>query len=207
VREADKTWTLNNSTRASNPGNLNVNPFRWFRHYPTWPMIWCCSLLLFVALACLINWKFWIAALLLLGMNWLYWQRVRDHFRYGCANPAFIVSLDPMLIAVSTDLTKGVGEYPVVKIIKKSLPMACCQIPQVGSRLSTVSLYKASPDDKLPHWVNFDPRPIDCATEDMDAIQTVMSTFTDDDWNELKLWLKQVPYPFRCGLYPIKTSE
>ncbi|MDA1049675.1 MAG: DUF3239 domain-containing protein [Planctomycetota bacterium] len=207
VSEEQKTWTLDDSARASNPGNLQVNPFRWFRHYPKWPMIWLCSFVFFVALASLVHWSFWVVALLLFAMNWFYWQRVRDHFRHGCANPAIIVSMEPTLIAVSTDLTKGIGEYPVVKIIEKSIPAACGQVPQVGSRLPVVALYEPSPDDELPHWADFDPRPIDCATGNLDAIQAVMSTFTEDDWNELKLWLRQVPRPFCCGLYHVRATE
>jgi len=207
VNEEHKSWTLDDTSIASNPGNLDVNLVRCFCHYPKWPMIWFLSLVLFVALACLFHWTCWIVSLLLLAINWFYWQRVRDHFRKGCANPAVIVSLEPMLIAVSTDLTKGIGEYPVVKIIKKYLPTACGQVPLVGARLPAVALYQPSPDEDLPHWADFDPRPIDCATGDVDAMQAVMSTFTEDDWNELTLWLEQVPRPFRCGLYHVQASE
>lgn len=112
-----------------------------------------------------------------------------------------------MLIAVSSDLTKGFGEYPVVKIIEKSLPAVCGQTPRVGSRLPTVALYESSPDEDVPHWADFDPRPIECATGDLDAMQAVMNTFTEDDWNELKLWLRQVPRPFCRGLYHVQVSE
>lgn len=206
MSDEQRTWTLDDSSLASNPGNLSVSPFRWFRYYPTWPLIWFFSLVFFVGLACLFHWSLWIVAVLLLAMNWFYWQRVRDHFRSGCANPAMVISMDPMMIAVSTDLTKGIGEYPVVKIIEKSLPAVCGQIPQVGSRLPAVALYESSPDDDLPHWADFDPRPIDCATGDLEAIRAVMNTFKESDWDELSSWLEQVPRPFRCGLYHIQPN-
>lgn len=201
------SWTLDDSTRATNPGNLRVNPFRWFRHYPNWPLIWFFSLALFVALACLGHWSFWIGASLLLVMNWLYWQRIREHFRSGDANPGIVVSMDPMMIAVSTDLTKGLGRYPVIKIIEKSLPTVCGQVPQIGSMLATVALYESSPDDNLPHWADFHPRPVDCATGNLAAMQRVMNTFTEADWNQLRSWLGQVPRPFRCGLFHIQIRQ
>lgn len=207
VSKDQKTWTLDDSARASNPGNFEVNPFRWVRHYPKWPLIWLCGLGSFVALAVLVHWSFWVFALLLLGMNWFYWQRVREHFRHGCANPAIIVSMEPTLIAVSTDLTKGRGQYPVIKIIEKELPAACGQFPQVGCRLAAVALYEVSADDKLPHWEDFDPRPIDCATGDLDVVRAVTGTFAKEDWDELRVWLRQVPRPYRCGLYHIRDSE
>lgn len=203
MSEKQKTWTLDDDTAlASNPGNLKVNRWRWFRHYPRWPIIWLASVVVCVALAYLVHQCFLTLGALLLVMNWLYWRRVSEHFRYGCTCPAVIVSSYPMLIAVATDLTKGIGQYPVIKIIEKPLGTACGQLPEVGRELPAIALYSPSADD-LPHWSDFDPRPIDCATGDLEAIERVMSTITEGEWNELRSWLKQVPRPFACGLYQI----
>lgn len=207
MNDEQDTWTLDDSARASNPGNIEVNLLRWIRHYPKWPIIWTTSLLGSIACAWFVHWSFWIPAVLLLALNWFYWQRVRDHFRHGCANPGIILSLDPTLIAVTTDLTKGFGDFPVVKIIEKSLPSVCGQLPQVGSRVPTVALYVPSPDENLPHWADFDPRPVDCATGDVAAMQAVMDTFTEEEWQELNERLRQVPRPYQCGLYHIEQPE
>lgn len=206
MSKKQKTWTLSDSARASNPGNVEVNPFRWVRHYPKWPLIWFCTLMFWVALAYWVHWSLWTVAVLLLAMNWFYWRRVIEHFRHGCANPAIIVSMEPTLIAVSTDLKKGTRPYPVVKIIEKSIPTACGQVPQVGSRLAAVALYTPGTDDSLTHWIDFDPRPVDCATGDREAMQAVLGTFSEADWEELQWWLKQVPQPYCCGLYRIRGS-
>ena len=40
MSEDQSTWTLDDSARAGNPGNVRVNRFRWFRNYPKWPLIW-----------------------------------------------------------------------------------------------------------------------------------------------------------------------
>lgn len=203
MSDDQKTWTLVDTARASNPGDLKVNRWVWFRNYPRWPIIWLASAGVCAALAYLIHQCFLTLGALLLVMNWLYWRRVGEHFRYGCTCPAMIVSSDPMLIAVSTDLTKGLGQYPVIKIIEKPLRTACGQLPQVGRELPAIALYSLS-GDELPHWRDFDPRPIDCASGDLEAIQRVMSTIAEVEWNELRTWLEQLPRPFRCGLYHVK---
>ena len=200
------TWTLNDLALESNPDNLRVSPIRWVRHYPKWPLIWAGSFLLVAGLAHLVHWSLAIPAVVLLLINWFYWKRVRDHFRFGYADPAIIVAMDPMLIAVGTDLTLGVGHYPVIKIIEKSLSTAGGKTPRLGSMFAAVSLYSPSPNQDLPHWADFDPRPIDCATTDEVVIKEVMGAFPNEDWRELKSWLRQVPRPFRVGVYKIRLN-
>jgi hypothetical protein len=206
MSDEPRSWTLDTSSYASNPGHVPLNPWRWLRYYPKWPLLWFSSLVAFVAMACFVDSNLWAAAALLLVGNWFYWQRVREHFPHGCANPAIIVSMRPMRIAVSTDLSKGVGEYPVIKIIKKSVAPACGQIPEVGSKLAAVALYNSS-DAAVPHWSDFDPRPIDCATGDVEVMERVMQSFTDNDWDQLYDGLRQVPQPYRCGLYHVEPME
>jgi hypothetical protein len=127
---------------------------------------------------------------------------------FGCANPAMIVGMEPMLIATSTDLTKGHGEFPVVKIIEKRLKTANGQPPQLGTRLITVALYSQSPDDDgtQPRWRTFDPRPLDCVTSDIGTMQRLMSGFSDDEWAELDSYLEMIPRPRIEGQYLI-TEE
>ena len=200
------TWTLNDSAQASNPGNIKVNLIRWMRFYPKWPSILFGSFALFLMLAIFIHWGFYLLAVPALILSWMYWRRVQDHFAYGCVNAGVVVSTQPMLIAVSTDLSKGIGEYPAIRIIEKSLPAACNQPPQIGSMLPLVALYQPSPDVRLPHWESFDPRPVECATGNRDTIQRSFESLTDSDWTELKSHLRQVPRPFQCGLYHVKPD-
>jgi hypothetical protein len=199
-------WTLSDSSYAGNPGQVPLNPWRWLQYYPKWPLVWFSSLAAVVAMACFVDSNLWAAAGLLLVANWFYWQRVREHFRNGDACTAMIVSVRPMRIAVATDLSKGDGEYPVIKIIRKSLATACGQIPEVGSKLATVALYNDS-GPAVPHWSDFDPRPIDCATANLEVMDRVMQSFAEKDWEQLYDGLRQVPQPYRCGLYHVEPME
>lgn len=207
MSEPQRAWTLDNSARASNPGGLRVNPFCWLRHYPAWPLVLFFGFWALVVLAWLVNREqLWGLAVAALAVNGFYWKRLREHFRYGDANPGIVVSLEPMLIAVATDLTKGAGQYPVVKIFNKRLPTIDGQRPRLGARLATVALYEGS-SDKSPHWSDFDPLPAQCATGDQAALERIMNSFTQRDWDRLNSWLAHVPQPFRRGLYPIPPGE
>ncbi len=187
---------------ASHPGRTRVDVLRWFRSYPRWPAIWLLGLLGGAALGWFVHASLWaVAGLALLG-NLLYWRKVRGHFQGGCANPSVVISEDPLRIAVSSDLSKGDGDFPVIKIIEKPLAGIAGQQPKVGLRLATVALYYDGVEDR-PHWEDFDPRPLECATGDLSEIARVISSFDEEDWGELERHLAQVPQPYRTGLYRI----
>ena len=140
---------------------------------------------------------------MMVALNWFYWQKVREHFLYGNVTPAVIVSLDPMMYATLTDVTHGVGDYPVIKIITKKFSSILGKQPAVGAMFPTVSVYQQSMDESLPHWEDFDPRPVEFVTSDQKAIQRVLGQLSKEDWRELKVMLKKVPRPFQPGLYHV----
>src|SRR6516165_6365976 len=119
---------------ASNPGRLRINPIRCAVHYPLWPSIWTGSLALTIVATWIIDGAFIFLAVPCLALNFLYWRNLRLHFWLGCANPAIVVTLDPMLVAVLSDLSKGEEDYPVIKIIRFPASRVMGQLPQIGSR-------------------------------------------------------------------------
>ena len=200
--------TIDQTTQASHPGGIKTSPFKWLMSYPTWPLVWFVPLCLFVALAIFVHWLFWIPVAFFAWANRFYWRRVHDHFMFGCANPAMIVNMEPMLIASATDLTKGGGEFPVIKIVEKNIKTANGETPQLGTRLVTVALYQQHPDDdgSMPRWRTFDPRPVDCVTSDVSAMQRVMASLGSDDWQSLDDGLAKLPKPRVAGQYLITDS-
>lgn len=206
MSQEQNSWTLDNNSQASNPGKLRVNVLHWYSNYPLWPTIWLVPFVLSLGLAVVVHAVFWVPTILLGAMNWLYWQRVREHFRCGCALPGVVVSVDPMLIAVYTDLTMGHGSYPAIKIIEKSLATINGVEPKPGITLPLVALYHQNPTHDIPHWANFDPRPVQCATKNVSQIKRILSTFDSDDWAEFRRDLAQVPRPYEPGLYMIRPA-
>lgn len=202
----ERTLTVDGSTQASHPGRLRVDPILWLRHYPKWPIIWLSLAVGSVALGVWVHWAFGIATPILLFLNWFYWRRVQEHFQHGCVNPSIVVSISPLRVAVATDLTKGDGRYPVIKVIQKSLPGVMGQEPIVGMRLATVALYQADPNDTedlAPHWLDFDPRPAECATRDVDAVQRAFLSLGDEDWRDLDEWFEMAGRPSDVGIYRV----
>ena len=202
----ERAITLDSSARASNPGRLRVSVLRWLTFKPKWPSIWFGVGLLSIVAASWLHWLFWIPSTLLILLNVLYWIRVREHFWGGDANPGLVVSVDPLLVAVATDLTQGVGAYPAVKVFEASLPRMGGERPEVGSRIATVSLYSPGMND-APHWGDFIPHPAQYATGDDGRIEELMQTFSAGDWSRLQRCLKQVPKPYRPGLYMIDEES
>ena len=201
-----KSLTLDNSTAASHPGGLRANRFLWFRHYPLWPCIWGGMLVMCIVLAFVIRWVFWVPAFVLLIVNWFYWRQIKERFLYGCVNPAVIVSEHPMLIAAYTDLSKGVGDYPAIKIFRKNLADTGGQSPRLGSRLAVISTYAGMPDGGPPYWIDFDPRPVNCVTTDLSEIERIIASLESNEWTELEATLRQVPQPYRTGLFRVQDG-
>jgi hypothetical protein len=197
--EKKRSFTLDDQTTASLPGNVRVNPLRYARHFPTWPDILAGSVVLLAASA-LTNPAYIVLSFLMLVVNGFYWYRVKEHFLHGCINPAVVVNTNPLLIAVSTDLTTGWKPWPVIKILRHPLKSIAGRPPQVGMRLSTVALYQASLTDDS-HWSNFQPIAVECVTTDAASIRHTMSQLGDDSWRELECKLRQVPQPWKPGLY------
>jgi len=165
-------------TIASNPAQARISHLRYARHYPKWPLIWTfallgCALLVFQL-------SVWFAFLLLplFACELLHWMRVDNHFFNGDVNPGVIIQLNPTLIAVATDLRKGIGNYPAIKIIRTNLRRINNEPPTMGRALPTVALYFSIPNDKSPHWASFDPRPLESATADQNTLKRWMETFT-----------------------------
>ncbi len=108
-----------------------------------------------------------------------------------------------MLVAVTTDLTKGFGDYPVIKIIKYKGK------GKVGDKIGTVALYSASVDDSLKHWIDFEPIPIIYATDNIAEIERAIKSYDEEQWKQIESRLLQIPKPYMEGLYKIKgeTSD
>lgn len=198
-----KALTVDNRTRASNPGGLRVQYLVFLRSYPLFGL-WCFgSLAASLALAPW-NLTFLILAVLLGAVAALWLIRVREYFQHGCVNAAKVVSHRPDLIAVITDLTTGKGNTPVVKIVPHPLGRMSGGRPPVGTRLATVALY--SGNGQKGHWDNFFPVAVNCATADRGAIQSLLRGIPARDWVELDEGLSQVSNPKAPGLYNVDLA-
>ena len=199
-QELDAMRRKSNSA-ASNPGLLRVNYLKWIRAFPKWVFIWhgcclACFLLLFV------SWKALIPACMLLAAVGLYWQKVKTHFIAGCINPAMVLSINTPLVAVTTDLTKGDGDFDVIRILRQPLANMSTGLPKPGQLVATVSLYE-NLEEEQAHWSNFNPVIADIVTTDQRHIDRILNSIEDEDWDLLADGMQQVGDWRDEGLYRI----
>ena len=192
---------------ASNPGKLAVNWAQYSRCFPLWPVICFVGTPVALALAIAVHWAFWILVAIVLLLDFAWWMRTRMHFIGGCINPGKVVSVDPPLIAVFTDLTKAAGyEHPVVKVLPHPLGRMTGGPFEVGDRVATIATYEYN-DEEKPYWKDTYPVAVQCATLDPDEIDRVTASLDRDSWRELDQALEQVPQPYEPGLYRIKKRR
>ena len=203
---------------ASNPANLPFNPLCYWRYSPNNAAIaFGFSIVVIAAWAILISTGhkasiptknggetpiYWFAfgALATLGF---YTYLKSKKFKTGDANPGVLVSLNPPLLAVYTDLAKDEGEFPAIKIVKTKITSAKGKPVKVGTCIPTVSQYLDSAGRDAMHWGDFEPEPAAYATNDEDSINRLASTFDKEQLVVLSESLKKIPRPFEPGLYTL----
>lgn len=198
--------TIDSNTRASNPGNVILKPHIWLLHNKGVGFVFMLGLI--VASLLLIYAPF--PLIILLGVIFsifiypqikFYWGYKKDHFEFGDSNGGIIISENPLLVAVTTNLTKGFGDYPVIKIIKYKGK------GKVGDRIGTVALYTASEDNSLPHWIDFHPIPIEYATNNTEEMNSAIESYDENQWIQIRDRLKEVPKPFKEGLFKVEVED
>ena len=188
---APRALTLNNDTRASNPGRIKVQFFKYWSCFPTWPTLGSLSVLIFLAVGIVFKavLTFAVFSGVLLVM---YWIRVREHFTHGCALPGIVLSVEKELVAFCTDLSTGSGEYPAVLILRQPLSKMAGGPPRKNQRVVGVAVYEPSPTQN-DHWATFHPKLINCVTADLAAIQECFNSIDDENWQELTAYLERIP--------------
>lgn len=197
-----KKLTLDNATVASNPGEIKFEPLVWFCHNQKSALIVSSLLIAPLILAFIISHWFFILAALMCLVNIFYWIRAEEHFTAD-SNPGLIVSVSPPLYAVYTDLSKGVGKYPVIKVLeyKSRKPI------NLEQRLATVATYSNGNGDESPSWNDFFPLPVEYATSDQASIEAQFNSYSDQSWKNLITALTELEEPYSPGLYTLKTQN
>lgn len=192
-------------TAASNPGMFRVSLLHYSTAYAKWPFIWFGGLVISLLL-CIVSLWFLIMAAFFAFATRFYFRLVKSQFVAGCINPGIIVSLQPPLVAVYTDLSKGGDEFPVVKIEQHPIHRMCTGAAEQGQKVTTVAFYESMAEE-LPHWTDFRPRLTACATTDRRIVQKQLKSVEAEDWIHLKRAISEVPKPLEPGLYRYYPPE
>lgn len=196
-------YTVDDNSIASNPGNAELNKWVWFCHNKlmvgSLTLFLICSLLATI----FIDIMYLFVVVIAIVMNLYYWTNKKEHFLSGDSNGGIVVGTHPTLIAVNTSLTKGYGDFPVVKITKR----ASLKNVSIGDRVPTVALYTASTNESLAHWLDFNPIPLSYATNDVKIINLAMHSYPNEQWEQLEKYLLELEKPYRPGLYQVNKEQ
>jgi len=129
------------------------------------------------------------------------------HFMRGDGNPGVVVSLDPTLIAVATDLNNSSLEhYPVVKVVQTKLKRSRGEELKTGSIVGTVAQYSAAAA-KADHFADFDPVPADLATGNEGDLSSLLASFDKNHYQQLVASVSRLPQPYQPGLFYLGDKE
>lgn len=198
-----RMFTVDNETAASNPGGIRINPLVWFKH--DWQFILELSGLLLASLLLAFGFNLFFGVFVIpcAYFNLIYWIGKKEHFAFGAANAGMVISTDPLLVAVSSDLSKWDGEYfPVIQII----PFQTNVSVSLGTMVPTVALYQDS-SDEIGHWAGFDPVPVEYVTHSKEQFQRSLDSFDESDWDDLHTGVCQLMRPYEPGLFHVHTEK
>lgn len=194
-------FTLDSDTVASNPGSVRIMPFVLMR-YMHESVLLLIPLLASLVIACEVS-LLWggLSSVIFFVINYLYWRRKREHFAYGDSKGGIVVSENPKLIAVATDLSKGfAGSYPVIKIVPyKGKGM-------LNERIGTVALYEGT-SSCTPHWNDFFPVPVEYVNSNKAELNAVLRSYSEESWEILENRIKQISRPYKEGLIKISAEN
>jgi hypothetical protein len=201
---SQSTLTLDDTTRASNPGRLNVEWLVYHRCFPAGAIRLAVRLtfaIIALAVAGGLLGHPWIV-LFWLPLLWVvvvYVVHVQEHFAHGDTNPAVVVGRN--LVAVYTDLSTGRIAYPVVKVLHQPLARGAGGHPPLGARLAAVSLYGGF--QGAVAWSDFFPVAVSCVTSDHAERDRLLASIPREQWDLLACGVTRLTSPPKPGLYPL----
>lgn len=182
-----RTWTLDETTRASDPGNVALSDARLRRLRPD---LYGLGHRLRAAVGLDFPWRVFL----------------REHLRNGDSRAAVVVSTRPLLVAAYTDELDCVAllEFPEAFVAEYGL--------RDGSRLLTVNTYKRNNEDDadlIPgpnagqSWTGFQPIIAEFVSDDRHRIEQRKAEIGEDEWKRAyamgKTYLKRRPGVWRDG--------
>ena len=194
-------------TVASNPGRIRVQPLRFVASNPVTALLPVITLA--VAAYGAFAWGNWLLMVLpVLSTPYcaLAFRIKKQKFEQGDVNVSKILSSDPPLFAVATDMqtSHGGDRHPAVKIVHGRVPAVPGIEWKAGDFFATASLYRGDVDHD--RWDDFFPEPLSCATADADALRAHDARLVGDR-PMLDLRLSMVPRPYEPGLYWLDEEE
>lgn len=190
---------------AANPGLLSPSLFKYYRHFPH-RIIWRIGLLLVFAGLSFLHWSAIPFALIMAFLVFKHVRDMRSNFISGCICPARILSIDPPLVAVYTDLSMGVNSCKVIRLFEQPLHRLPPEFAKTG-RTSTICYFFGMYPGFSEHWFTVLPTMPHFVTDDRVELDRIINSIPDEDWHELDSGLRQLPRNAEQRAYRIIRNE
>lgn len=191
--------TLDNSTIAALPGNLSVSRRKYLTYFGTSATD--------RAVRRICTWlPFSFGCIPGLAPRIHHWTRTQEHIRFGCLNPAVVLSDQDQLVAVFTSLTaRGDTPTPVVKVVRERLDMIDGARTTTGAGFAAASLYSRTKESwAQARWHDFSPLIVDCLVDDRLGCENAKSRLKPLAWKCLNTALQSLNgRRLGVGLYPV----
>ncbi|MCG8326630.1 MAG: DUF3239 domain-containing protein [Chitinophagales bacterium] len=197
-----KSVFTDNSARATNQANFTANIWTYVINRKSYYFkIIFISILIIIA-SYLISWA--ILNLLFWFLFYTYFSTLGaiDNYNVGTLNASIVITKWPTRIAVLTDLSMGLGKYPVVRICKMKIPR---KYNKINERIPVSCGYQNVEDQNF--WDYVMPNPLVYATNNEKAIQQKINEIPTQEWIDLKSWIKTNRSNFYEGYYPIRADD
>ncbi len=203
---------------ASNPANFRLDALHYYKYD------WCHDkgwqfyvyVILLPALVIAVLGYFIICAwVLMLLPIWLLWKGNSlkyQHAREGNVCPGKVVSINPDLIAMATNLSYVADKsFPIIHVTTASFRHFAGEPVRLGDRVAMVTLYDlgVGEDDHDPNAGRFfrvTSQPVRGMTRNAHTTQRTLDSISEESWRDLDHGLKQIPQPIQPGTYPFEEA-
>ena len=187
--------------RATRQANTEFSYLRWLKtYYSTYKKL-ALVVILFGGLGYFVNKWFLLPLLPIILIKYLLDSKERDMYLSGALLPAIVIDANQDLIAVLTDLTLGIGKYPIIKIQKLKIPK---EKRVANTKLAVAGQYYNT--KKYKHWNFFRPLILYSGMKNPDLHDEKIKQIPTAEWVELTSKIKNFNGEFKAGYYPINVS-
>jgi hypothetical protein len=211
VRQDDGTYRSQKQHKAlfydshtipSYQGDMKLNFVQWTKFNAGKVLKSFLALILGTVLMIKIHWIFILVFIGALLYNIWYWFMSFNRFKGGDVNPGKVISINPTLVAVASDMRKFAGDYPILKIIETKLPKEDRVIDKI---IPTVALYNDNPHG-YPFWAEFHPVPVIQGIKDRNHIDSILKNFSKSSLQTLDDYILKTKSK-EVGIYKVDEEN
>lgn len=151
--------------------------------------------------AWMFGWFFYIPIVLIILYHVMIVFKTRDMYYSGDLNPGIVIDAQTNKMATLTDMSMGLGHYPIIRIRRYPLPK---KYRVNGMKIPIAGMYQNT--EEYSHWNYFESLPIPTGIRNEKVIQSKISAIPTREWVELNNEIKKFDGIPKEGYYPINIE-